>query len=137
MTEATLMREIQVAASRAGYRLFRNNVGTGWTGHVLRFAGPASIMMYPGDIVIREARPLHAGLCKGSSDLIGWRTVTITEEMIGQAVALFLTVEVKNSSGRLTTEQQAFLKTVNGAGGIAVVARSVEEALRGMSGEGT
>lgn len=51
MTEADLMRLIQIEATILGHRLFRNNVGVARTdnGSVIRF-----------------------GLCVGSSDLIGW-----------------------------------------------------------------
>lgn len=49
-TEADIMREVQLAASKLGCRLFRNNVGM------------AKI----------EGRVIKYGLVKGSSDLIGW-----------------------------------------------------------------
>jgi len=69
------------------------------------------------------------GLCKGSADLIGWRSVTITPEMVGQQVAVFTSIEVKSSSGRVKPEQQQWLNAVQAAGGIAGVARSVGEAM--------
>ncbi len=69
------------------------------------------------------------GLCKGSADLIGWRSVTITPEMVGQQIAVFTSIEVKSSSGRVKPEQQQWLNAVQAAGGIAGVARSVGEAM--------
>ena len=79
---------------------------------------------------LRDAngRPVSFGLCKGSADLIGWRTVTITPEMVGQQVAVFTSIEVKTATGRLRPEQQQWLDAVQSAGGIAGVARSVEDA---------
>ena len=78
---------------------------------------------------------MQFGLCKGSADLIGWRTVTITEEMVGQKIAVFTSIEVKNSSGRVRPEQQQWLDAVQKAGGIAAVARSVADCERlGLTG---
>lgn len=65
---------------------------------------------------------------KGGGDLLGWRTITVTPEMVGQQVAVFTSIEVKAPSGRLRPEQEQWLKVVRGAGGIAGVARSVEDA---------
>jgi hypothetical protein len=100
------MRRILDACGRGVVRLFRNNTGAleDKTGRVVRY-----------------------GLCKGSSDLIGWRTVDITEDMVGQRVAVFVALEVKDR-GRLTPEQAGFLEVVRRAGGIAAEVRSVEDA---------
>lgn len=65
---------------------------------------------------------------KGAGDLIGWRTITVTPEMVGQQVAQFVSLEVKTPTGRLRPEQEQWMKVVRGAGGIAGVARSVEDA---------
>jgi len=74
--------------------------------------------------------PVRYGLQPGSSDLIGWRTITITPEMVGQRVAVFASIEVKSTTGRIRQEQQQWLDAVQAAGGIAGVARSVEDAQR-------
>ena len=67
------------------------------------------------------------GLGVGTSDLIGWRTVTITPEMVGQKIAQFTAIEVK-AKGTATTEPQAqFIETVRQAGGIAGIARTEKE----------
>jgi dihydroxyacid dehydratase/phosphogluconate dehydratase len=70
------------------------------------------------------------GLARGSADLIGYRSITITPEMVGQQVAVFASIEVKTPTGRIRPEQRAWMETVQAAGGIAGVARSVEDALR-------
>jgi ribosomal protein S19 len=41
------------------------------------------------------ADPVQFGLCKGSADLIGWKRVTVTPEMVGSTVAVFTSIEVK------------------------------------------
>ena len=110
MLEVDLMRLIQVHASKLGARLFRNNVGQGWAG---RFAKRTD----DGTVTIRNSAPLHAGLCTGSSDLIGW-----TKD------GLFLAVEVKTETGQPTVEQINFITAVRAAGGRAGIARSVEDA---------
>ena len=77
----------------------------------------------------RNGRPVQFGLAKGSADLIGWRTRLITEDMVGQQVAVFTSIEVKSATGRLRPEQQQWLDAVQKAGGIAGVVRSVDDAL--------
>ena len=64
----------------------------------------------------------------GGSDLIGYRRVRVTEEMVGQEIAQFAAVEVKTLRGRVKAEQQQFIDHVLSAGGVAGVARSVDEA---------
>jgi hypothetical protein len=61
---------------------------------------------------------MTAGLCKGSSDLIG----------VGPG-GRFLAIEVKTKRGRATDEQMAFVETVRAMGGIAGICRSPEDAL--------
>jgi hypothetical protein len=120
MNETNLMHSIMLA--NHGCRLFRNNVGTAWTGSPL-------IKQPDGSVTLRNARPLHAGLCKGSSDLIGFKPVTITPEMVGRTVAVFTAIEVKTPKGKPTPEQLHFLKRVKELGGIAGIARSVDDVL--------
>ena len=115
-SEQSIQQHIRIACSTGDTRLWRNNTGT------LRDA---------------NGRPVQFGLCKGSADLIGYRTITITPDMVGQQVAVFLSIEVKTpTSGRIRPEQQQWLETIQAAGGIAGVARSVEDALRIMTAHG-
>jgi hypothetical protein len=107
--ETDIQQRIRLAlGTRSDLRLFRNNTGT--------LPDP------------RTGRPVQFGLARGSADLIGWRTITITPEMVGQRVAIFTSIEVKTTSGRTTPAQQAWLGAVRTAGGIAGVARSVRDA---------
>lgn len=119
MLESNVQKLIQLTASKLGVVLFRNNVGLGWQGQVRRLTD--------GSIHILTPRPLEAGLHKGSSDLIGWKAVTITPDMIGKRVAIFTAIEVKAGT-KPTPEQLTFIDQVRKAGGIAGIARSPEEA---------
>ena len=120
MSEIDIMRAMQVAASQAGNRLFRNNTAVGWVGQL---AGrPAG-----GTVVLKNARVLHAGLCVGSSDLIGWTRVLITPEMVGQVKAIFNATEAKSAIGRPTPEQIQFINAVRASGGLAGIARTIEQ----------
>jgi hypothetical protein len=109
--ETIIQQSIRLALGREpSLRLFRNNTGS--------LPDP------------RTKRPVQFGLCKGSADLIGWKQVTITPDMVGQKVAVFASIEVKTPTGRLTPEQQIWLDAVQAAGGVAGIARSVEDAQR-------
>jgi hypothetical protein len=107
VTEQQIQQHIRLTCSTGATRLFRNNTGT---------------------LRDQHGRPVSFGLCKGSADLIGWRTVTITPDMVGQRIAVFTSIEVKTATGRVKPEQQQWLDAVQAAGGIAGVARSVEDA---------
>lgn len=107
--ETVLQQQIRLAlGSLPDARLFRNQVGS--------LPDP------------RTGRLVTFGLARGSADLIGWRTITVTPEMVGRRLAVFASVEVKTSTGRLRPEQRNWLRTVQGAGGLAGVARSVTDA---------
>jgi len=106
-SETTLLNRIRQAASRLSARVFRNNVG---------------VAKYP------SGHTVVYGLHPGSSDLIGWTTIEVTPSMVGRRVAVFTSLELKQGSGRTTPEQDAWLRAVREAGGIAAVVRSVEDA---------
>lgn len=107
-------------------------MGTGWAGQATKIS-PGNLRataaaLRPGDVVIRQGRPLHAGLCVGSSDLIGWRSRVITPEMVGQTIAQFVAIEVKSPTGRTTPQQDQFLSQIKAVGGCGGVARCVDAA---------
>ena len=114
-SEQSIQQHIRIACSTGATRLWRNNTGT---------------------LRDQHGRPVQFGLARGSADLIGYRTITITPNMVGTTVAVFLSIEVKTPTGRIRPEQQAWLETVQAAGGIAGVARSVEDALRIVTAHG-
>ena len=114
MNETTILQRIRLEASKIpGLKLFRQNVGA---------------------LKDQQGRFVQFGLHPGSADLIGWRTVTITPDMIGKQIAVFASVEVKTQDGRVRPDQQNWLEQVKKAGGLAVVARSPEQAAKFFSG---
>ena len=106
-SETTIVQNIRLALSNGFVRLFRNNVGV---------------------LQDREGRYVTYGLCKGSSDLIGWKSLVITPDMVGKRIAQFIALEAKSASGKVTDEQRAFILAVRQAGGRAGMARSTQEA---------
>ena len=92
-------------------------------------SGPARLWRNnTGALKDANGRLVRYGLCPGSSDLIGLRRITITPDMVGQQLAVFAAVEVKGERGRATPEQVAFLEHITAAGGLAGIARSVDDA---------
>ena len=119
MSEHSIQSQILMACNHGPVRLFRNNCG-------LAYAGVAQ--RRPGGVWIPNAYPIRYGLENGSADLIGWRTVTVTPDMVGKKLAVFASVEVKDTKGRVRQDQQLWYEMVKLSGGLAVIARSVEDA---------
>ena len=73
-SEQHIQQRIRLACNRGPTRLWRNNTGR-----------------------LRDERGqlVTFGLCPGSADLIGYRTVVVTPDMVGQRLAVFAAVEVK------------------------------------------
>ena len=101
------MQSIRIHHCRGDVRIWRNNTGV---------------------LFDRAGRPVRFGLCNGSSDLIGLRSIVIGPEHVGKRLAVFAAIEVKAATGRVTEEQKAFLSVINDMGGLAGVARSVGDA---------
>jgi hypothetical protein len=103
-SETALQNEIRLAVGKLkDTRLFRNNVG-----------------MING---------VQFGLCVGSSDLIGFQSVTVTPEMVGQKIAVFTALEVKTEKGKPTPAQTKFVEMVRSFGGKSAIVKSVDDAL--------
>ena len=104
--EAYVQNKIRLAVGSGEVRLFRNNTGA---------------------LLDMQGRLVKFGLCKGSSDLIGFKSVTITPDMVGQKIAIFSAIEVKDK-GKTTVDQKNFINIVQKAGGYAGVAKNVNDA---------
>ncbi len=112
MRESDILHDIRLAVGQLpGVAVWRNQVG---------------IATFPG------GRKVPYGLCRGSSDIIGLRSVVIGPEHLGSTIAQFVAIEVKTDSGRLTLEQKLFLDLVERRGGLAICARSEEDAIRAV-----
>lgn len=123
MRESEISQRIRLAISKdTNAVIFRNNTANGWAGKSQPAKG--------GGRFLPDARPLRCGLCKGSSDLIGWTEVEITPEMVGKKVAIFTAIEVKTNTGRVTQEQLNFVQKIKSSGGIAGIAKTPFEAVQ-------
>ena len=107
MSEHEIQQRIRLACGHGPVRLWRNNSGA---------------------LVDQQGRLVRFGLCKGSSDLIGLRTLEITPDLVGQRLAQFVALEIKTARGVVSPEQRAFLALVEQLGGLAAICRSVEAA---------
>jgi len=108
--ETSIQRRIMLALSKAGCIVWRNETGAAHVGKVIYKKGR--------QVTLDNAQMLPFGLCRGSSDIIGLCPR-----------GRFLAVEVKTPTGRATKEQLNFIAQVKAKGGIAGIARSVEDAL--------
>jgi hypothetical protein len=106
-SEHEIQQRIRLACGRGAVRLWRNNTGA---------------------LVDQQGRFVRFGLCKGSSDLIGLRSLEITPELVGKRLAQFVALEIKAPQGVASPEQQAFLRLVQELGGVAAVCRSIQQA---------
>lgn len=97
MNEATIQSKVRIAASTAGWRLWRNNVG---------------------QLLDAKGRPIRYGLANESAnvnqmiksgDLIGIRPMLITAAMVGSTIGQFVSIECKTEGWnfRPTNEREA------------------------------
>ena len=121
VTESTIGKQIQLAFSKLGHRLFRMQSCMSWAGKAIHFSKSCTVTAYPGDVLIRKAFPIHSGI-EGMSDYGGF-----TKE--GRS----LWVEVKTDKGTPSEAQLNFIEQVKKSNGIAGICRNVEDALRLLS----
>lgn len=98
---------------------WRNNTGQAWQGQQVSAQVGRFVKIETGMIVLRNARPVIFGL-PGSADVIGVRQ--------GCGIA----VEFKSATGRQGDQQKLFERAWTNAGGIYVLARTPEDAVKGV-----
>ena len=130
--EASVQRMVWAAVA-ATTILFRINTGRSW----LSGMGPAGVRkLTDGSVHLLAARPIALGFSRtngdpvaGTSDLVGWTSVLVTQDMVGGHIAVFTAIETKKSKGGRTSDDQLnFIAQVHKAGGIAGVANSPDAA---------
>lgn len=120
MMESDILKLAMMRASSLGGVTFRNNVAKAWVGQVVNRTKDL--------LTLRNYRILHAGLCVGSSDAIGWKSIVITPDMVGKRVAVFTAIETKvPKTGRLSDDQLRFLTAAQKAGAMAGVVRQEDD----------
>jgi hypothetical protein len=121
MLESSIQSKIMLdLGSRPDVRLFRNNVGNGFHGQVFEES--------PRCVTLINYRRVQYGLCVGSGDLIGFKSVVITPEMVGRRVAIFVSSETKRPKENPKPAQDNWRIMVGNLGGFSGVVRSVEDA---------
>lgn len=129
--ESNIVQDCRIAASKGGARVFRNNRGFFVTIDCIEKIRKAVMQPNPVKAVmetLKTLRRVRAGLeVPGSSDLIGWHTITVTPEMVGKQIAVFTAPEVKRPGQYPSPDQRKFITNVQEAGGIAGVVHSGDE----------
>lgn len=103
--------------------------------HSIRLSQPPHVTLWRNQVGVAEypgGQRVPYGLTRGAADLIGIRSLLITEEHLGATIGQFTAIEVKSAKGRLRPEQVLFLNLVRSKGGLAYAAHSVEEALSSL-----
>lgn len=103
--ERNIQNTIRLECGKGDTRLFVNDVG----------------------VAKQDGRTIPYGLCKGSTDLVGVHTVTVTEDMVGERVGIAVFAEVKTPTGTVKSHQQKFMDLMSSMGCIVGVVRSVED----------
>lgn len=111
-SEARVQSEAQLTAAARGDKLWRNNVGAlpDKTGRPVRYG------------LANDSKQLNDVLKSG--DLIGWKRLLITQQMVGTHIAQFYSRECKPAGWRYTGEgrevaQLKWIEYVNSQGGDA------------------
>lgn len=133
--ETDIVNKIMQDVSPRGARLFRNVRGLFYAKESVQALIAAIRTGDAQKIVnaVKMLRQLMAGLqANGSSDLIGFTPVKITESMVGLTMAIFTAVEVKTADGRVDPDQRDFVNFIQMSGGYAGIARSIEDARKIM-----
>lgn len=108
-----LRNVLRILGSRPDVRLFRNSVGTGFVGRVIRRVRRS--------VSLEHCRVIRFGLPPGSGDLVGYRMLIITPDMVGKQIAQFMSVEVKSVNGRVRDKQENWRQMIRRHGGLALI----------------
>jgi len=111
MTEHDIQNNIRLSLAKLNIYTERINAGRFYGGKVIAHDGKRMVLENPTQVM---------GALPGTSDLIGFRPLQITQEMVGKIVAQFIAIEVKKPGERPRSNQIAYLDMVNKRGGIGI-----------------
>lgn len=131
MKEGNVQAHGRMEASKAGAVTFRNNVGGAWSGKKVKEYSKNGKKY----AVIENPMWIKFGLVEGSGDTIGWKSITITPDMVGMKIAQFLSIEYKTATGRARDKQVKWHEVVSKAGGLSGFARNNDDVRRIIAGE--
>lgn len=124
MAETETLKKVMLKLGAKNWlKIWRNNTGQAWQGkrfglkrgtRVVDEMG-RSIVIEPGDILIKSARPVNFGLA-GSGDIAG----------IIAPGGIMIYIETKYGRYKQTEQQKRFAKMIQDMGGIYIVARDPE-----------
>lgn len=100
--------------------------GLGWYGKFLKPPMNTSAIITPQDVLIRDAKPIRAGMCVGVTDLVGWTTITVEPEHIGKKLAVFTAIECREDLP-MAPDRKKFIESVKLAGGFAKIVENVKD----------
>lgn len=117
MNEATIQAHVRLAAAKAGWKLFRNNVG---------------VLLDSRGVPVRyglanDSKQLNA-LVK-SGDLIGCRPVLITPDMVNTVIGQFVSIECKRENWKYNPNdphqaaQMRWAELITANGGYAIFSK--------------
>lgn len=113
-SEANIQRLGMMRASRLGAVTIRNNVGAAWV------APPNRQKKFNKDgklyVTLEQPMWLDYGLGEGSADTVGWKSVTVTQDMVGKKLAVFTSIEYKTAKGRAKEKQVNWHNAMKQAG---------------------
>lgn len=117
-SEKAILNDTLVALSAEPDTIvWRNNTGQAWQGQRVERRIGSTIEVTPGMVILQNARPISFGL-PGSGD------------GMGASAGIPLAVETKTATGRQAEIQRNFQRRWEQCGGLYILARSPEQAVR-------
>ena len=121
MTHRNLRSKILLEANKIpNVKLWPNAVGFAFNGEVV-----SKIPKNSRYIILKNPRPVKYGLCPGSLDCIGFKTVIIN----GSPIPRFIAIDAKKDGDVLSDKQKRFIKMVRQNGGYADECRKPERVI--------
>lgn len=132
--EHVLLRQILAKDGASNHhRLWRNETGVYHAGHIVfRNTGPRAVERWikPGQVIMERESRVTAGLCPGSSDLVGILSVPVRLLDPDSEIGIFMGLEGKASTTTVQENQERWMEVIRQLGGIADVVRSPEDVHR-------